>query len=610
MKKILINTLLTTAMLAALLPTAFADITGEVYTTDIGAVIDGNPIKSYNISDSTYVKAEDLRGYGFDVVWDAEALTLSITPNDSMPRTVLAENEINIKKADIPVHQKLYDVYSTDIKTYLNGVEINACNIDGETLVKFADLSAVGYVNYNDADRLASLDVIKYRLNKEYDNAENKEEITIADGVTYIGQQKDGKPNGVGRMYDKSQKYGFPGTINDITTTAFYTDGAIDGMYTTEGTYQYTIGSDLGTYQKTEFGNTKINYEVLTNNYHVYNDGLYYEISTVKGMPQYYENGILLRGGWDNSYLYCVSSENLPNVSEYMVYMNGDVGLVPDNLPKFSKFSDEEYFDTKAVSEEGKLYTLPYSEDYKAAVYAKEQKNAKHYIENGTLYEDFDDGNGIRVIDTDVKMFDGESYMIYLKNDGSVWTYRANHEYGEWMDGMDYSKPVKRAEDASYVSCGDLTCMYVKNDGSLWGFGLSENGELKYKEEIVYSDDRVIDYNEVYGREHIKLGDGFVSCKTGTVCLALDKNNALWAWGDNVDSRIDKNMEAVITEPLKLADDVKDYVYSGAIYIIKNDGTLWYKGNPYYNRQRYIDETIDEFTQCTAVYKQKYNHAE
>lgn len=192
----------------------------------------------------SYFWAEDLRGYGFDVVWDAEALTLSITPNDSMPRTVLAENEINIKKADIPVHQKLYDVYSTDIKTYLNGMEINACNIDGETLVKFVDLSAVGYVNYNDTDCLASLDVIKYCLDKEYDSAENKTEIAIADGVTYIGQQKDGKPNGVGKMYDKSQKYGFPGTINDITTTAFYTNGAIDGMYTTEGTYQYTTISE------------------------------------------------------------------------------------------------------------------------------------------------------------------------------------------------------------------------------------------------------------------------------------------------------------------------------------------------------------------------------
>lgn len=34
-----------------------ADIIDAVYTTDIGALIDGNPIKSYNISDSTYIKA-------------------------------------------------------------------------------------------------------------------------------------------------------------------------------------------------------------------------------------------------------------------------------------------------------------------------------------------------------------------------------------------------------------------------------------------------------------------------------------------------------------------------------------------------------------------------
>lgn len=588
-----------------------------------------------------------MRGHGFDVEWNEKARTLDVSLNTTVSRTVLPKEDINIKKADIPVHQKLYDVYSTDIKTYLNGDEIRACNINGETLVKFADLSSVGYVKYDDNDRLASLDVIKSRLDEEYANADNKEEIILSDGITYTGQVKDGKPNGIGIKYDKSQMTEFPGTINDIITIGMFTDGEIDGMYSTEGTYRYTIGNDLGEYSRTELGNTKINYEVATSNHHVYGDKLYYSISTVKNMPQYHENGVYLRGGRDNEYLYCVSSDNLPNVSEYTVYTNGDVNIEPSELPKFRRFKSGRYFDVMAVSEDSKLYTLPYSEDYKEAAecYSSEnvadgvindnsysendwiltednklyafadnksvcvaenavQAGADNYLSaDGVLYEDLHDGGGYHIVDTDVKMFDGDKYMIYLKNDGSVWTYRMKATDFEWMDGKDYSRPVKRAEDARYVSCDSFTCMYVKNDGFLWGFGMSEDGELGYDGGETSSGGNEIDYEAVYSREHVKIGDGFVSCKiSAAACMALDTDGGLWVWGSNRNALIDSDKGEIITKPVKAAEDVKDYAYSGALYVIKNDVTLWYRGKTYYNSSRYIQDNIDEFTQCTQVY--------
>ena len=48
------------------------DVIGNIYTTDILAVVDNMPIKSYNIGGKTAIVIEDLRDYGFYVEWNAE----------------------------------------------------------------------------------------------------------------------------------------------------------------------------------------------------------------------------------------------------------------------------------------------------------------------------------------------------------------------------------------------------------------------------------------------------------------------------------------------------------------------------------------------------------
>ena len=635
-----------------------AQIVGTVYTTDIGAVIDGNPIKSYNISDRTYIKAENLRGYGFNVEWNADARTLSITPDSLSLRTILPESEINIKKADIPIHRKLYDVYSTDIKTYLNGNEIPACNIDGETLVKFSDLSPIGYVEYDDEKRLASLDVIKHRLDMEYEKAE-KQEITLADGITYIGEVSDGIPNGIGKKYVKTRLSEFPGTINDETVTAHFTGGKIDGEYYTDRTYQYTIGSDLGTYTDRTLGNTKVNYDVKLTNYHVYGYAL--TISNVSGMTAYFENGVRFGGITDNSYLYCVRSENIDSREYrygYITYTNGDRNIEPMGLPEFDHFTGK-YSDVLAVSSDGKLYTLPYSEYYRVStamlygtedydktiisanvgnnsysddeyiltadrkLYGFERNNDSqvkksvlvaenavmaaspnfYLASDGVIYDYYSANGAFRAVDTDVKAIDDDSaYVLYIKNDGSLWTYR-NSNLGEgsaWNDDFDYSAPVKRADDVKCADGDGYVYLYVKNDSSLWGFGLSSYGQLGYIDKPTNE----YDYAEILSRDHVKIGDNFVSCKViNGMCLALSADGDLYAWGANETGIIIKDGEDNILSPVKIAENVKDYTYSGALYIIKNDGSLYYRGRTYFNRFHNIEESIEDFTQCTQVYR-------
>jgi hypothetical protein len=73
-------------VITALSTTALANIgdtIGYAKYTDISAYINHYPIASYNINDYTAIVAEDLRNYGFDVAWNGNDRSLSITRNNN-----------------------------------------------------------------------------------------------------------------------------------------------------------------------------------------------------------------------------------------------------------------------------------------------------------------------------------------------------------------------------------------------------------------------------------------------------------------------------------------------------------------------------------------------
>lgn len=81
MKRLFTAALSAALLLSLALPSSAAG-TGRAVDwalyTDITAQINGHPLRSYNVNGSTAVVAEDLRGYGFQVLWDAEDRTLSV----------------------------------------------------------------------------------------------------------------------------------------------------------------------------------------------------------------------------------------------------------------------------------------------------------------------------------------------------------------------------------------------------------------------------------------------------------------------------------------------------------------------------------------------------
>ncbi len=136
MKKLMIALL--TVMLLLVGSTVFADsnIVGHIYSTDILAFVNDKPIEGYNIGGRTVVIAEDLDNYGFHCFYDDEERKLEIV-------AYFYELGNDIKIAEIPrgkVGKIVGDIYKTDIKVFLNGIEIEGYNIGGRTAICLEDM--------------------------------------------------------------------------------------------------------------------------------------------------------------------------------------------------------------------------------------------------------------------------------------------------------------------------------------------------------------------------------------------------------------------------------------------------------------------------------------
>lgn len=133
-------------------------ITGYTTKSDIVTYINNYPIQSFNINGYTAIVAEDLKFYGFDVVYDYETRILQIKSNQmlqihSVADTGKTANGVEIVRYQYNLGTKLYDIYATDIKTYLDGKLIESFNINGYTAIYANELASYGSISYNDSER-------------------------------------------------------------------------------------------------------------------------------------------------------------------------------------------------------------------------------------------------------------------------------------------------------------------------------------------------------------------------------------------------------------------------------------------------------------------------
>ena len=111
---------------------------GTAYKSSITAYIDGYYIPTIDYNGNTYVIAEDLNNYGFDVEWVSEERALKIKANPYKAKgqasPSLTQNSFNVIKSDI---KALY--YNGTTNEY---VEVASYNIGGKTLINVTNIGS------------------------------------------------------------------------------------------------------------------------------------------------------------------------------------------------------------------------------------------------------------------------------------------------------------------------------------------------------------------------------------------------------------------------------------------------------------------------------------
>lgn len=125
------------------------DVVGQVLATDIEAQVNGSAIASMNIDGLTAVVAEDLRSYGFDVAWIPQRKEVAIVPVAGKP---VHPHDVGSRQ-ELPVGQKIGEVFFTDIRATYNGESIRSFNIGGKTAIVLNDLASFGKLDWNEAAR-------------------------------------------------------------------------------------------------------------------------------------------------------------------------------------------------------------------------------------------------------------------------------------------------------------------------------------------------------------------------------------------------------------------------------------------------------------------------
>ena len=560
MKKIIITAF---AVILIAIPAAQAKTIGTVLSTDIGTVIDGAACKTYNVDGRTFVVAEDLRGYGFDVEWNESARLLTITQNPYAHRTLLTADEVNIKKEDCPVGNPVMDILATDITVTVAGEAVESYNIDGRMVIPVRALEPYAYVEYDDEKRLVKIKGLQHYLDERYNS---------------------GNPNVTQEIKEYSQR-----TLN-CTYTLGWPGDMID--YERDGTVDYVDVKEVTTID-TENGNIYAYHGNPLSTY--YPTGLYHfetcpdrEIYNIQnsGGETLYDADVLPRQEdkmeslhiitydyaqliWsanrtDYLYGYTVSRER-----GYNNYWPSDEEINAPDI-RFEKFAQNEY-GSGVIAENGYLYKIEAYDDTERHLY-------RYNVLDGTVSNGF-------VISRDNVLFD-------MYDSTSLFdSYRKNSLFDRVI-AYNIKKAVRGKFASKYYMINTNRELYymdeklatdaldVVRDGNDYIYLLTSSGELYEGTHENYQSNtqsKVASYIK-----YVTSSSGEVYFINENDEVYLKTNNKWGKVADNikkvVDSALYVTTDGVLTNLNKeYATDVKDaYRGSGVIYIIKTDGTLWY----------------------------------
>ncbi|WFD11094.1 hypothetical protein [Tepidibacter hydrothermalis] len=285
-------------------------VINKVISTDIKAYINGYEIPSMNINGCTAIVVEDLRNYGFDIIWSPVDRSLVIKENSSKKIKPISIKKNNNSK----IGQKIGNVLYTDIKTYIKDSEIQSFNIDGYTVIFMDELKEFGDIRWNEEKR-----EVRFNSNKIDDLGSGVDdnccfEIKCIEEIDMRLKQKDGK------YYFEGKEVGFI----DNTNSGFKI--MISGKALAEK-FGYNISVDKGCYIFKK-GNYSFKFKNNNTTIEKFFDGYLYESYDIPKRTVVLNNDI---------YIYDADLEGLFGVVKY----NSEGGI----YLKYKEFDVKDYED-------------------------------------------------------------------------------------------------------------------------------------------------------------------------------------------------------------------------------------------------------------------------
>ncbi|WP_341347072.1 hypothetical protein [Paenibacillus sp. FSL H3-0469] len=174
----------------------------------------------------------------------------------------------------------------------------------------------------------------------------------------------------------------------------------------------------------------------------------------------------------------------------------------------------------------------------------------------------------------------GMAHGLYIKPDGSVWTWGRN-TYGELGDGTTTYKTtatqVYGIDNVISVAAGDHHSLALKSDGSVWAWGNNDSGQLGTGSYI----------SSVLPVKVVGLNNVISIASNKYTSYALQSDGSVWSWGSNLEGQLGVGYGVNVTPTLpsrvlNLNGVIALSAKSETALALKSDGTVWGWG---YNNQ-------------------------
>ena len=170
----------------------------------------------------------------------------------------------------------------------------------------------------------------------------------------------------------------------------------------------------------------------------------------------------------------------------------------------------------------------------------------------------------------------GASHTMALKSDGTLWGWGLNNlsQLGNGSSFPNQSSPIQIGTLANWVniSAGNSHVLALKNDGTLWSWGYNGTGELGGNIST-FSRNSPVQVGGDTNWSKISAGGG--------VSFALKTNGTIWGWGDNNQGAVGDNTNVTRSSPVQIGTrndwtNISEGNPAGLTgFATRSDGTLW-----------------------------------